>query len=709
MTAVAWTLVHFIWQGALVALVAGLILRSTRVASSTRYLVGVVALGAMFASPVSTFLVIRSRAAVMTVPPHGGASAAQSPLNLAVDRTTTTQSAQPPAQPKSAATSLAPFVVVPWVFGVVVLSVRLFGGWMVARRFARRLLQPVAPEIAAMVRSLSSRLAIDRVVQVFESSGVSVPVVIGWVRPVVLVPAAALAGLSPAHVEALLAHELAHVRRHDYLVNLLQTAVETLLFYHPAVWWVSRQVRTAREQCCDDLAVSVCDRLEYVTALSTLAAMTARPRLALAATDGSLVSRVRRLLGQPAADRGAASVWLSGIVAVGIVGLIPVVLARVPVQDRAATATGSQAGTNEGSRVEVVPERMQPARPEIAREVSPDVLRVPRGEMAQTPRPDVRELERMLVESQASARGGTPAELAEAERLAQLVQLRNKLVASEAQLAQIRRQRSALEIERVEQAAKSEAAEVADRLLRLRNLVAARKTRVELGVESSVDLSELQAELAATERQKDKIENERRVKRDELRLEEQLSEQVRAHEQLSQDYGRLLSAREARLIDQRIDDNRELSIRQARELDVLAQRDRAATMAPVTDPAATTRVGDRLSVMLQGEPDLPKDYVVRADGTIRVLAQRDRAVPTEVVTDPAVTIRAGDRLDVTLQGEPDLPKDYVVRADGTIRLPLLGSFKVQGLTTAQIRDVVTRQAARFIPKAAVEVVLRRRR
>ena len=109
-------------------------------------------------------------------------------------------------------------------------------------------------------------------------------------KPVVLLPVAALSGLSPEQLQAILAHELAHVRRHDYLVNLLQSVVETLLFYHPAMWWVSAQVRTEREHCCDDLAVEVCgDRLVYVTALAELTSITSHRAFALAATDGSLL------------------------------------------------------------------------------------------------------------------------------------------------------------------------------------------------------------------------------------------------------------------------------------------------------------------------------------------------------------------------------------------------------------------------------------
>src|SRR4030095_13888079 len=112
-----------------------------------------------------------------------------------------------------------------------------------------------------------------RSVHVVESIAVEVPTVIGWMRPVILLPVAAVAALTPAQVEAILAHELAHIRRHDYAVNLLQTTAETLLFYHPAVWWISKRIRAEREHCCDDVAVRVCgDAVSYAHALAELEA-----------------------------------------------------------------------------------------------------------------------------------------------------------------------------------------------------------------------------------------------------------------------------------------------------------------------------------------------------------------------------------------------------------------------------------------------------
>ncbi len=122
---------------------------------------------------------------------------------------------------------------------------------------------------------------------------------IGWLRPVILVPVSALAGLTPEQMEAILAHELAHIRRHDYLINLLQTVIETLLFYHPAVWWVSRQIRNERENCCDDMAVAACgDALVYARALTKVERLRkARLELAVTANGGLLMNRISRLVG----------------------------------------------------------------------------------------------------------------------------------------------------------------------------------------------------------------------------------------------------------------------------------------------------------------------------------------------------------------------------------------------------------------------------
>jgi hypothetical protein len=139
-----------------------------------------------------------------------------------------------------------------------------------------------------------------RAVRVLISSAAESPSVTGWIRPVILLPASTLLGLTPEQLEAVLAHEIAHIRRHDYLVNLLQTLVETLLFYHPAVRWASSRIRRERELCCDDAAVrEYGDAIDYARALAKLERIritpAVAPEMALGSNGGLLPYRLRRL------------------------------------------------------------------------------------------------------------------------------------------------------------------------------------------------------------------------------------------------------------------------------------------------------------------------------------------------------------------------------------------------------------------------------
>jgi hypothetical protein len=152
-----------------------------------------------------------------------------------------------------------------------------------------------------------------------------VPIVVGYVRPIILLPVSLVTDIPTCQLEAILAHELAHVRRHDFVVNLLQTLVETVFFYHPAVWWLSCQMRAEREHCCDDLVVDeLGNRLEYGRALLAIEEHRGRGRLttlALGATDGSLLSRVRRIVGASSQVERLPAVLL-GIVLIGISSML---------------------------------------------------------------------------------------------------------------------------------------------------------------------------------------------------------------------------------------------------------------------------------------------------------------------------------------------------------------------------------------------------
>jgi len=237
------------------------------------------------------------------------------------------------------------WLVCVWAAGVVMLSLRTAGGWNFAQTLKRHGTRPAEPAWQQVLARLANRMGVARRIALFESTMARVPTVIGWLRPVILLPMSALAGLTPQMMEAILAHELAHIRRHDYLLNMLQTAVETLLFYHPAVWWVGKKIRQERENCCDDLAVAACgDALIYARALTELEQLRAVPfDLAMAATGGSLLARIRRLVGMRQPVSTTPSTWLAGIVA--LLTLTALWAARPLSLNYHARLAGSHAGT----------------------------------------------------------------------------------------------------------------------------------------------------------------------------------------------------------------------------------------------------------------------------------------------------------------------------------------------------------------------------
>ena len=196
-----------------------------------------------------------------------------------------------------------------WLVGVSLVGMRIPLGFRSASRL-KLCSYPVPFDVNDLAGRLCSRLALRGSVLLSQSEQVVVPCVVGIFKPTVLLPASLVTGLTMAELEAILAHELAHVRRHDFVVNLVQSVIESVLFYHPAVWWISRSVRHERENCCDDLALTVCrDRSVYVSALLTLGEVT--PSVAVAASGGPLFKRVKRILGQSKPNRGNRSALIA--------------------------------------------------------------------------------------------------------------------------------------------------------------------------------------------------------------------------------------------------------------------------------------------------------------------------------------------------------------------------------------------------------------
>jgi hypothetical protein len=250
------------------------------------------------------------------------------------------------------------WLVEAWFLGVVLLSLRTAGGLLVIARMRRREIKPVARALYEKCVALQQKMGLGRVIQYCECFRLDAPAVLGWFRPVVLLPAKALTGLSEDQIAAVIAHELAHIRRLDCFVNLFQIAAETLLFYHPAVWWASQRIRAERENCCDDEALAVCgNALNYARALALMEEWRTAPSLLMAANRSPLSQRVVRLLGL----EGAAGRTRMAGLAVGFACLAGAVLAGNAFLGvaHAALGAGASAKQDQGSSVIVV--RPEPA------------------------------------------------------------------------------------------------------------------------------------------------------------------------------------------------------------------------------------------------------------------------------------------------------------------------------------------------------------
>jgi beta-lactamase regulating signal transducer with metallopeptidase domain len=296
-----WTLLHFLWQGVLIAklFAAARTFGGASLSSRARYFMACAALVAMGLAPIVTFCLIGAGSGLIPANPSGWsarpfAAAYSSAARIAADGWQVNLS--------EISRLVLPWIVTAWLCGALVFSIRLAGGWAVAARMREAgKAHPAPAEWQRKLAELMVRMRLSRPVRLLISPLAQAPAVAGWLRPAILMPVGALAGLPVEQIEALLAHELAHIRRNDYLINLLQGVAEALLFYHPSVWWISNEIRAERELCCDDAAVAVCgDVLLYARALATVEAeRPARLRTVMAANGGSLANRIRRLLEPP--------------------------------------------------------------------------------------------------------------------------------------------------------------------------------------------------------------------------------------------------------------------------------------------------------------------------------------------------------------------------------------------------------------------------
>jgi beta-lactamase regulating signal transducer with metallopeptidase domain len=300
-----WTLLHFVWQGGIIAIAAAAALWMGRHRSpQVRYVVALAAMAAMLAAPLITAIRLSGpeqfSASEAPGSPASGAAFDAVPAAPPVEPTGVALDGSARLNPAVNLDAALPFLVGGWAAGVTILVLRLAGGCWTVRRLQTAAARRTPSRWQPVANRLALRLGIGAAIPVHDTALVDTPTVAGWLRPVILLPVSAFTNLAPPQIEAILAHELAHVRRHDYAVNVAQTVVETLLFYHPGVWWVSARVREEREHCCDDVAVAVSgDAREYAAALVELESRRVHHTLALAATGAPLRARVRRLLALP--------------------------------------------------------------------------------------------------------------------------------------------------------------------------------------------------------------------------------------------------------------------------------------------------------------------------------------------------------------------------------------------------------------------------
>ena len=297
----AWALVHFLWQGLAITSILWIVLQLSSHAAA-RYRACAVALALMALAPVATFLWLTPHIATLSGTRDLVLDTADLP-SLGTGQTGWLE-------------SHATWLLTLWLAGACLLLIKAVAAWLRARRLVTRQLAPLPSEISRAAERLAVSLGVKRA-RFHSSARVASALVFGWLKPVIVLPAAAIGRLSEAEIEALLAHELAHVMRQDFLVNLLQTFAECALFYHPCVWWVSARMRHERELCCDDVAVAVCrDEILYSKALLRLEELRMEP--ALAATGGRLRERIQRLLNTPETSRISAAPVVALALLIGV-------------------------------------------------------------------------------------------------------------------------------------------------------------------------------------------------------------------------------------------------------------------------------------------------------------------------------------------------------------------------------------------------------
>ncbi len=312
--ALGWTVIHSLWQALLIALVTGIVLIILQKKSSNfRYVLANAGLWSVLFAAIITFFIyydFSKKASELVFVPENKTSVLQFISQPKIDDIPTSFSYEANAgfsiaEMKNYFNQNMYFIVSLWFMGVIVFLVKILGSISYVYYLKNRLNFPAEEYWQDTLNSIREKTNITKYIDLVESALVRSPIVIGHLKPMILFPIGAINRLNTSEVEAILAHELAHVMRHDYFFNILQSVIEALFYFHPAVWWLSSQIRTERENCCDDIAISLCgNAVTYAKSLVSVQEMAyfaPQMAMAFAGTDRKkhLLLRVQRIFNQP--------------------------------------------------------------------------------------------------------------------------------------------------------------------------------------------------------------------------------------------------------------------------------------------------------------------------------------------------------------------------------------------------------------------------
>lgn len=361
--ALGWSLLHSLWQGAFLAIILGILLLFLRkFSSATRYLI------------IAFFMVLHVAIIPLNFINHYHPVVSNSEDNLKVN----------PSEPTSLKVSKhdvqeqdyniitekvnqkftgyfdlhLPLIVTIWFVGVTILLLRYLAQLAYVQRLISHGVQPFPPQLYDVIRKLEEKINIHRNVKYLQTFRISSPMTVGWLKPVVLFPIGLFAKLDPSEVEAILLHELAHIKRNDYLVNVFQSLATILLFYHPATWWISGLLHQERENCCDDLVIELSGKPdEYATTLihlqeQKLKAM--KTSLSISGKKSSFTQRILRLLQDsiPSANRFREGFITAMVLVCGFIFLAATT--KEPIQKQELNISSLEPTTQKDNKVDML-------------------------------------------------------------------------------------------------------------------------------------------------------------------------------------------------------------------------------------------------------------------------------------------------------------------------------------------------------------------